>query len=1184
MYLKRLEIQGFKSFADKVEFEFPSGITAIVGPNGSGKSNVVDSIRWVLGEQSVKNLRGGKMEDVIFAGSSDRRPVGMAQVSITLDNSSRLFDLDFEEVTVTRRLYRSGESEYFINKSACRLKDIHELFMDTGLGREGLSIISQGKVDEILTLKPEDRRGLIEEAAGIIKYKYRKREAERKLNDTEENLVRIDDIISELQERVVPLGEQAAKAQSYKEWKGQLDQLEVSLEVFEIEKNRIRETALMEQQTAVSDHLTKASAQMNKREAELAGEKLQEQEEEQALGKLQQTFYELQTTLERKQNEIQSARQFQESFKEQRQKRSSEIAIQIEEQQTLIQETADKQAEAAHNQEAYQKEQRQTAELKRQSLEQESLLRKWQKQLEENHQASFENMQEQARIHNEIQRLTEEVAGGGRRKQKALDKIAQLNKELSDLMETYQQIEKQHTEVMEAQAAHYQSIHHQEKALEQRKQQQFVMRQALNALQMRQQEVSSKAQALKELEQSGEGYQYGVKSILEYKNQGRLSGIIGTVAQLITVPLHLEKAIETAMGVSLQNLVTENDSQAQEAIAYLKKHHKGRATFLPLNTVRGQRAEENLHKEDHVLGLAVDLIQFEDRYENILLHLLGKVWVVEDLASAVAIGKKRGFSHRLVTLDGELITPGGALTGGNHGKERGGLLQRQRQIHALEAESTQLLAEMEDKNQALDAYYVETNSQKEKLAALQRSSSDFIKTITELEQQSAHLGQERKRLETDLELEQHTLEGMNSDLEAAAKKLTESEVRRERLAKREQQLTDQLQQLKQMQSQGERDLRQLQETFHQSDVQLATALERWQLLQVQAQESQKRLDNLTAQLEVRKRELSHLECREQEEQQRIAESTLQVQSDTKELQEMNVVLAQKKAIHTERRERIQKLEEEIRKLRQEFDRMGQKKYHIEIELNKVQGILHSAYRRLEQNFGFDLASACAVRIPVENPEDVQKRIQQLKGQLSSLGEINFTAIEEFEQVKRRMEFLTEQMHDLEEAKQSLNKIIKEMERIMAEKFRETYQEVNAKFADVFEAMFGGGRARLELSDPEDYLLTGIEIIAQPPGKKEQVLSLLSGGERAMTAIALLFSLLSVKPSPFCILDEIESALDDANIERFARFLKEYEDKTQFLIISHRKGTMEAADALFGVSMENKGVSRLMSVKISDFAS
>ena len=1182
MYLKRLEIQGFKSFADKVEFEFPSGITAIVGPNGSGKSNVVDSIRWVLGEQSVKNLRGSKMEDVIFAGSADRRPLGMAQVSLTLDNSAHIFDLDFEEVTVSRRLYRSGESEYLINKTPSRLKDVQELFMDTGLGREGLSIISQGKVDEILSLKPEDRRGLIEEAAGIIKYKYRKREAERKLKDTEDHLVRVTDIISELEERVGPLGEQAEKAKQYKTGKEELDQLELSLEVHDIGRNRLQETQLLEKKQQLEDGMAACMAGLSGQEAELEQMRFEFGRLEAAYQEQQQSFYQLQNQLERRNNGVQANRQLLESAEEQLERLQQELDGQQAETLALEKTVQDTRRQAAEAEQTFSQQQRILAEDE-QKLQELERQRAQQQQDEEQHQSDvFANMQEQARNHNALQRLEQDLSSDERDREKIKGKLSALTQELEQQQVKQAELREKMTVQKERESQYHQQVAAIEQEIEQRKGQQLVLRQQLTEAQVAWQEKQSRAKVLKEMEESGEGYQYGVKSILERKQQGKLQGIIGTVSQLITVPQHLEKAVETAMGVSLQNIVTEDDKQAQAAIQYLKERKKGRATFLPLNTVKGQRAEENLGNEENVLGLAVDLITFDKKYEKILLHLLGKVWVVKDLASAVAIGKKKGFSYRLVTLDGELVTPGGALTGGNHEKERGGLLARQRQILELEDAVKQLEQQIQQQNEALEAYYAVTGEKKEALAQLRNQEEAFIRSAVELEQEQRLQEREEKRLQNELHVEQFHLEEQEKQREAYQTALEQERARQGVLAEQETDLSRQAEQLKERGQVLQTQQKEVQDRYQENAVRLATAKQRWELFAQQSDSEEQRYQGLRNTLQQKQSEYEKLAQKKAEYEQEIAENLHYIQQEQAQLAAENTALEDYREKRQAKQEHIALLETAVGQGRQEKERLREQKYQLDLSLNKVQGYLSGGFRRLAQNFDCTYEEAQAKAVALENIPQTQRRIQEIKGLLGRLGEINFTAIEEFEQVQQRLQFLQKQVADLQDARQSLNKVIEEMEKIMAQKFAETYREVNARFSQVFQSMFGGGQARLELSDPTDYLLTGIEIVAQPPGKKEQVLTLLSGGERAMTAIALLFSLLTVKPSPFCILDEIESALDDVNIDRFARFIRDYAAKTQFIIISHRKGTMEAADVLYGVAMENKGVSRLMSVKVSDY--
>lgn len=1181
MYLKRLEIQGFKSFADKVDFEFSPGITAIVGPNGSGKSNVVDSIRWVLGEQSAKSLRGSKMDDVIFAGSVDRRPVGMAQVSLTLDNSGGLFPLDYNEVTVTRRLYRSGESEYLINKSSCRLKDIHELFMDTGLGREGFSIISQGKVDEILSLKPEDRRGLIEEAAGIIKYKHRKREAERKLEDTQENMLRLNDIIAELGERVGPLGEQAEKARNYQLWKHELDALEISIEVSHLEVNQTKEKELSVQLAQTEDQLAGQMAGHAQLSAQLEQDKLALQQIEQAVSMGQEVYYDLQSQVEKCENDIALTIQLRSSFSEQDKKLQEEMAYFRQEAQKIHTQLQDKEQEHAVLSAQYHEHRQKNQQLSDQIEAEENALKAAEEALQHCQSKTIEAMREQARNNNERSRLHQELQNNDSRLKRIAEKIQRLTEEKTQLIQQLTVLEKSLAQMSGDYQQSLEQLREKECLQQAQQTKREQARQALEKTQAHYQQTYSRFQALKELEESGEGYQFGVKSILEQKKAGRLSGIIGTVSQMIKVPDHLEKAIETVMGAALQNIIVESDSAAQQAIQYLKQHQKGRATFLPLNTVKGKKSMDTLH-DPNVLGLAVELIEFEPQYTSVMNHLLGKVWVVKDMTSAIAIGKKQGFNYRLVTLEGELITPGGALTGGNYAKQKGSLLGRQRQITELEARSQLLSEETMEYKQQLEQLSTQHQMLTAEIEALKKGEQTQQLKQQEAQQKREQLLKEKHRLANEITIEEMDEQQLKDDRQSIEQALQGEEQLAQKIMTDQESLAKQITQFKVQNQQANERLGTLQQAYQQSQIQLATSEQRQHIFLEQAQQLKDQHQEFLKQMEQREDDLRALMERFANKDQELGDYKHLLQQLTLKQQSQSQTLQQQKEQRQTLQETLQSCEEKAKLTQLQLDHIKEQRYQLEVALNKVRLHIENALQHLHQSFDCSYEEALLRKIDIENEKEALKRIGKLKSAVQNLGPINFNAIEEHHQVQERLIFLTEQMEDLEQAKQSLNKVIKEMEQIMAQKFKETYQVVNDTFSEVFRTMFAGGQARLELSTPNDYLLTGIEIVAQPPGKKEQILSLLSGGERAMTAIALLFALLTVKPSPFCILDEIEAALDEANVERFARFIKEYTNKTQFIVISHRKGTMEAADSLYGVAMENNGVSRLMSVQLTDY--
>ncbi|MBQ5683874.1 MAG: hypothetical protein IIV26_10155, partial [Peptococcaceae bacterium] len=731
------------------------------------------------------------------------------------------------------------------------------------------------------------------------------------------------------------------------------------------------------------------AAGLSGQEAELAELRFASQQQESAFQEKQQAFYDLQNQLERRTNQIAAASQLLENTADQISRLDGERTQQQSEMQSLQNDTAEKQKQAEEAESLFRSQQgeviRQNQELR--TLETEILK---QEELQEAHKnAVFANMQEQARNNNALQRLEQELSGGDRSREKIGQKLAELEAQLEKQKADGRNLLLEREALQDEQTQHNQAVSKLEHEIEQRKHEQFVMRQNLTELQSRYQEQQSRAKALKELEESGEGYQYGVKSVLEQKNRGKLSGIIGTVSQLITVPQHLEKAIETTMGTSLQNLVTEDDKQAQTAIQYLKEHKKGRATFLPLNTVKGQRAEEDLSDEKNVLGLAVDLIEFDDIYEKIMLHLLGKVWVIEDLPSAVAIGKKRGFSHRMVTLDGELVTPGGALTGGNHDKERGGLLARQRQIAELEEAVKQLADEMDAQNAKMDAYYAETGEKKQALNDLHGRDEDLIRRAAQLDQQLSQQDKEEKRIQNEIRLEQFSLKEQESLIEGQKTQQKAEAARRLELQEKEQSLNQEGEALKEAVQAFQQKQKELQAVYNQNSIQLATAQQRWEMLAQQAKTEQQRLDGLVQALAQKEEQYAQLLYRKEQYEKEIAENRQHIAAEQEQLSEENQVLLQYRETRQNQLERIGVLEDAVKAKRQSTDQIREQKYQLDIQLNKIQGYLAGGYRRLAQNFDCTYEEAQEKAIELENIPQAQKRIQQLKGQLNRLGEINF---------------------------------------------------------------------------------------------------------------------------------------------------------------------------------------------------
>ncbi|KJS81232.1 MAG: hypothetical protein JM58_17490 [Peptococcaceae bacterium BICA1-8] len=1183
MYLKRLEIQGFKSFADKVELEFNLGITVVVGPNGSGKSNVVDAIRWVLGEQSAKTLRGLRMDDIIFSGSNNRRPLGMAQVSLTLDNTSGLFPLDYNEVTVSRRLYRSGESEYLINKVPCRMKDIHQLFMDTGVGKEGFSVIGQGKIDEILSLKAEDRRSLIEEAAGIVKYRYRKKETERKLDDTQQSLVRINDIVYELTEQLEPLKEQAEKAKQYQSWKKELDKWEISIAIQAIEENERKEKEIKELLSSLEDNLTRANTQYHQFSSQLESHKFENQQLDQYISNLQQKIYDLNTEIERKEHQIEMSRERKTGVQAQLHRVNLEIENSQKQEEDIVRDISKKKSELAKINFDYNEAVLIVKELSEAINQQKNIFSNNTMMLEDYKSQVIETLQEKAGVNNQISRLDNEIALLQRRYQQLEDKINKASLELDNLEAQRSLFEEKKRNLMGAKNELEFKLITLQKNLAENTLSQVKVKKDLEEKQLNYQQIFSRLQVLEEMEDSGEGYQQGVKAVLEAKKNksAGFTGIVGTVTDLISVPANLETALETALGGALQYLITNDDQAAQLAIEYLKKEKKGRATFLPLNTIKSSHNNMKFNFPQ-VVGRAVDLIEFDAKYQNIMEHLLGRVWVIENLESLVEIGKKTNFSHRMVTLDGEVMTPGGALTGGNYRKQKTGLLTRKRMLKELSKELVKKSEDIEGtkqnlqiKEQELQKFMNSINNNKDLLhenelsmADLENKLEQVFKEITRvaeekeacfLEQQEIQAqkiinNQEKKKLSreiqnkglliTDMEKEVATLQNYNKEIAAAQDGLIED--------------------------------------LNEKKITTATLQQAQDLGQDQLVRLESSLLNFAQEKSRLQAERNQLDTKTLELNQSIKEIEEEVGRLTKGLVDLEKHGADKKEKRLHLQEILNHLEKEIKNKQVVVEQLREETYQHNLKLSKIQMEINTSREKLTEQFGYSIEEALHHKVEIQNKRNVIKRVNELKGFISDLGLVNFAAILEYEKVYTRLDFLTKQLTDLNGAKDSLLKVIKEMDQIMLKKFRETFSMVNEAFNSVFKEMFGGGSASLELSDEENLLDTGIEIIAQPPGKKAQNLLLLSGGERAMTAIALLFAILKVKPSPFCVLDEIEAALDEANVDRFSAFLKQFVQKTQFIIISHRKGTMEVADVLYGVTIEEQtGVSKLISVKLSE---
>lgn len=1181
MYLKRLEVQGFKSFADKTRLEFKPGIILVVGPNGSGKSNITDAIRWVLGEQSIKSLRGDKMEDIIFAGSEKRRSLGMAEVSLTIDNASGYFPLEYNEITVTRRLYRSGESDFLINRVPCRLKDIHELFMDTGIGREGFSIISQGKIDEVLSVRPEARRGLLEEAAGIVKYRYKKREAVKKLEDTENSLIRLNDIIGELSAQEGPLSEQSAKAIDYKSKKTELDSLEIGLIVEENEKYQSKLEKVGENLQQLELELEELTAHYHQIQSSEAEYKLELQKKDEKLAVSQEKIYQENLLLEKNESEKKLIRERTANLKTQAEQIVKEIA-QLAREKELIQQELDTHRlqegsllqelaackEKLHSYEVLLEEENQNEVAERNKLE----------ELKNHH---FALLQEAASIHNGISGLKQKMEELQKQKEQFATREGQIKEEIVQVISKLSDLEKEATDNSTL-------LLKLEKDLVDKDQQYFQEREQLKKQQ--QKNVSSKEelnnlcsrhQLLSEMEKEGQGYGHAVREILQLQAQKQLAGIIGTVAQIIQVPSEYETAVEVVLGGSLQNIVTEKEEVARKAIAWLKQQKSGRVTFLPLDTVKGYGQNSSVPTGAGVIGRLSDLIHYDDRYKGVMEFLLGRTWLVKDLAVAVEKGKETGFRWRLVTLEGETVNPGGSMTGGGNKANHSSILGRKRNIEVLAQKIeklTTVYSEGQKREAALEAAVQKTHREWEEVKEqIQNLHLREVEVSSVLDRWRADKG----RQESEIENLHLGINEAGSETENLFKSVEKFEEEKKSL---EEQITVCLAEIEEFQQNvAKRQTEKIRrnEALTQLRIEAATGEAKLTAYRKEEQYYLERLSQLTQSTQEKSAESENNQQKEGELAHLYASVEAEIAKSLSLLQELESQLQEMRQGKENVKELINDLNEEVKKSALSLREKEEKIHQLQLQQSKLETAGEAAERRLQEQYNLTIEEALDKGKLLESRQKSLDRITLLKVEIDKLGEVNLGAIEEYIRLKERLEFLSTQVLDMTEAKKRLEVVIKEMDQIMARKFKETFVLVNEAFKGVFVQLFGGGKADLVLCEPDNLLETGVEIVAQPPGKKTENLSLLSGGERALTAIALLMAMLKVKPSPFCVLDEIESNLDEFNVQRFADLLRDFAAEMQFIVISHRKGTMEAADVLYGVTMEETGVSRLVSVKLED---
>ena len=1182
MYLKALEIQGFKSFPDKTVLSFGEDITAIVGPNGSGKSNISDAIRWVMGEQSTRALRGGKMEDVIFGGTARRRQLGFAEVSLVLDNTGHIFrGMEESEVMVTRRYYRSGESEYYINRRSVRLKDVNELFMDTGLGREGYSIIGQGKIDEILSVKSADRREVFEEAAGISRYRYRKEEAERKLGRTEENLIRINDKIDELELQVEPLRASAEKAKKFLILRDELRGLEISLWLEQLE--RIRAGAIKLRADYDSAVRQKEEAQAEVERLYAAVEELSRKMRQKELDAEQIRFEMMSRQADANEcenaiavlkadirNNLENTDRLQRELEAQEGRAGSidqQIAQRRERLDSIARETEELATELATRKRAADELGRSAGTL---AAEMEPLR---QKEAVETASAAEARALLSAlaaaaqEVMDRDEAVRQELAAGEERLAAVQTERAAARAELDQAREDRDSIRN----VISGYALR----------LEGRERKQKEAEETHVKLQMEENALQSRIHMLAEMEKLYEGYSKAVKLVMGESGRGQLRGILGPVAGLLRVDEAYTVAIETALGAAMQNIVVEREEDGKAAIQYLKRRDGGRCTFLPLEALRpAEFRERGVADEPGFVGMGDELISCGKKYEPVFSHLLGRTVVAEDMDAAIAMARRHGHRLKIVTLDGQVLNPGGSMTGGSASRTAG-ILSRQGELERLREQEGGLKEKLSAAARTLEEAKRETAGARYEMEAAQAQQRRHEDDILKLEERVVHLDQsaaeqERRRGELKEELE---------DLSRRAERTEADTVNARRHIEELEGAAAALRAEAEGKTRGQEELREKSEAIAGA---LAGLNTRKAALEAERDASDKALLELE---ELRKdmvgdradraRHIGELKARNEEltGQIRDREAQLQtVQAENAARQADITRLNQEKLDLEGERTRADKASRdknsELLNMEREVSVLEQKKAAAETEEKQILDKLWETYELSHE-------AAKAQRVELESTARAQRRVAELKKAISGLGNINLDAIAEFQRVNERYTYFTGQRDDVQRAKTELEKIISgitaEMKRIFAEQF----EKISEAFQQTFLELFGGGQARLALEDPEDILNCGIEIKAQPPGKSLKTITLLSGGEKAFVAIALYFAILKVRPTPFVVMDEIEAALDDANVQRFARYMRMMCDRTQFIVITHRRGTMEEADVLYGVTMQEQGVSRVLTINLND---
>lgn len=1183
MFLKRLDILGFKSFAERIAVDLVPGVTAVVGPNGSGKSNIIDAIRWVLGEQSAKSLRGAKMQDVIFAGSDSRKPLNIAEVTLTLDNEDQALPLDYAEISVTRRVFRSGDSEYLLNNQPCRLKDIVDLFIDSGLGKEAFSIIGQGRVEQILNSKPEERRVILEEAAGVLKYKNRRKKADIRLLETQENLFRVQDILHELEGQVEPLKVQASIAREYLEKKEELKRTEVALLVHDVEqlneeweksKDNHRALQVQEEQKAAlirekEELLASKRTDLSKIDVELDDfqKKLltATEEAEQLEGRRQ-------VLLERRKNANQNEEQMIKAMKD--------LTEQIASTKNLLSENGLKTKGQNDKVSSLQKE------VKELQSSVDNLEVNIEEQLEQVKNDYFEILNEKTTIKNELNYSNQQLEQQEKRANKLLGQNSHFLNERNERLirkETLQEELDVVSKELKESAQQFSALQEEKKIinseyseLEEKlyKAYQFVS------------DAKSRKNILEALEDDFSGFYQGVKEILKARSD-KLSGIEGAVAELIAVDKQYEVAIETALGGSMQSIVTATEKDARQGIQFLKQNRFGRATFLPMSVIKPKNLQQHQHEtaKQHpsFIGVASSLLDYDDRYAMIVGNLLGNVLIMKDLKGANELAARLQHRFRLVTVDGDVVNPGGSMTGGAQAKKGASLLSRKNELDQLimqipKMEKTALMLE-------------------EKVRANKKQLNEFDKSLEMIRAKGESLRIKESEIKSSIRETETALKRTDDQLSIYDIEMSEFDDSSKDINEKKMVLNERLQDIEGKLSQLDEVMKKLtakKETQRSSKDEL---IQKLSTAKADLAVAKEQLQQLSREKESITLSLKQLENRKSSLSEDLSWLTKEMNSGEDQAEVLLHTISQKQQHRKEAMKSIENSKHNRMTLQQEWEQLNRLVKELTrlhkglvdglndevIRINRMEVDIDNRLNRLQEEYELSFNGAKLEYQLEILPEEARRHVKLTKLSIDELGNVNIGAIDEYDRVSERYNFLLDQQTDLLDAKENLQEVIEEMDREMSRRFGETFNQVKVHFGKVFKELFGGGRAELKLTDPDDLLNAGVDIVAQPPGKKLQNLGLLSGGERALTAIALLFAILKVRPVPFCILDEVEAALDEANVHRFSQYLHRFSQQSQFIVITHRKGTMEGADVLYGVTMQESGVSKLVSVRLEDQA-